>query len=55
MAALFACRRVYQKLINKNELKPTPSHPINSIIKLPAETKNIINPAKIVNKKKNID
>ena len=33
-AALLAKIRVYQKLINKKEHKPTPSQPINNCTKL---------------------
>jgi len=33
-AALLACILVYQKLINKYEAKPTPSHPTNNCKKL---------------------
>lgn len=39
IAALFACIRVYQKLINKKEQIPTPSHPKNNCNKFPALTK----------------
>jgi hypothetical protein len=49
MADLFACKRVNQKFINKNEQKPTPSQPINICKKLSAVTKIII---KKVNKLK---
>jgi hypothetical protein len=42
-AALLANIRVYQKLINKYEHNPTPSHPINICIKLSAVTNIIIN------------
>jgi hypothetical protein len=38
-AALFACKRVNQKLISKYEHKPTPSQPTNSCKKLSADTK----------------
>jgi hypothetical protein len=34
IAALFAWRRVYQKLIKRYEQIPTPSQPRNNIIKL---------------------
>ena len=34
IADLFACILVYQKLINKYEHNPTPSHPKNNITKL---------------------
>jgi hypothetical protein len=34
IAALFACTRVCQKLINKKEHKPTPSQPTKSCKKL---------------------
>jgi hypothetical protein len=34
IADLFACIRVYQKLINKYEHNPTPSQPRNNSIKL---------------------
>jgi molybdenum cofactor biosynthesis enzyme len=34
MAALFACIRVYQKLIKRYEQSPTPSQPRNKITKL---------------------
>ena len=37
-AALLACKRVNQKLTSKYEHNPTPSHPINSIIKLLDDT-----------------
>lgn len=48
-ADLFAWTRVFQKLINKNEHNPTPSHPKNKTKKLDETTnKNI----KIVNKLK---
>jgi hypothetical protein len=39
IAALFAAILVYQKLTNKYEQKPTPSHPKNNCKKLPAVTK----------------
>ena len=39
IADLFACNRVNQKLINKYEHKPTPSHPRNNCIKLSLVTK----------------
>jgi len=39
IAALFACTRVYQKLINKYEHRPTPSQPKNIVIKLSPVTK----------------
>jgi hypothetical protein len=39
MAALFACKRANQKLINKKEDKPIPSHPKNICNKLSALTK----------------
>jgi hypothetical protein len=42
-AALFACNRVYQKLINKYEHKPTPSQPTNKMTKLLPDTKININ------------
>jgi hypothetical protein len=48
-AALLAAVRSVQKLINKNEHKPTPSHPMNNWIKLPEETRTSI---KKVNKDK---
>jgi hypothetical protein len=41
-AALTAKILVYQKLINKNEHKPTPSHPINNWRKLSAVIKTNI-------------
>jgi len=41
IAALLACIRVFQKLISKNEHKPTPSQPKNSCKKL-LEVTNII-------------
>jgi|TARA_B100001250_G_scaffold413773_1_gene449029 hypothetical protein len=44
IADLLACIRVCQKLINKYEAKPIPSHPKNMTIKLSAATKNNINP-----------
>jgi hypothetical protein len=37
-AAFTACVRVVQKLINKNELKPIPSHPKKKITKLSEQT-----------------
>jgi len=49
IAALTAKILVYQKLINKNEHKPTPSQPINNWRKLSAVTKTNI---KKVNKDK---
>ena len=48
-ADLFACNLELQKLINKKEHKPTPSHPKNNIKKLEESTKTII---KKVNKDK---
>ena len=42
IAALVACILDFQKLINKKEHKPTPSHPKNSITKLDDNTKTII-------------
>jgi ribosomal protein S17E len=39
IAALFACKRPYQKLIKRYEHKPTPSHPKNNWKKLSAVTK----------------
>jgi hypothetical protein len=39
IADLFACNLVYQKLINKYEHNPTPSHPINNCKMLSAVTK----------------
>jgi hypothetical protein len=41
-AALLAAIRVYQKLTNKYEHNPTPSHPINNKSKSSADTKIII-------------
>jgi len=49
IAALLACILVYQKLINKYEVNPTPSQPINICTTLSAVTKTII---KKVNKDK---
>jgi hypothetical protein len=49
IAALFACKRVYQKLIKRYEHKPTPSQPRNKITKLSPATNNNI---KKVNKDK---
>jgi hypothetical protein len=40
--AFIADIRVYQKLINKNEQIPTPSHPKNKTHKLFADTKTNI-------------
>jgi hypothetical protein len=48
-ADLFAWILVFQKLINKNEHKPTPSHPKNKTKKFEDETSININ---IVNKVK---
>lgn len=49
IAALFAWRRVYQKLIRRYEQRPTPSQPKKRIIKLfPTINKNM----KKVNKDK---
>jgi len=42
MAAKFALIRVNQKLINKYEHKPTPSHPKNNTKKFPELTNIII-------------
>jgi len=42
IAALVAWTLDFQKLINKKEHKPTPSHPKNSITKLEDKTKTII-------------
>merc|ERR1712148_26667 len=42
IAALLACILVYQKLISKYEVNPTPSQPINICTTLSAVTKNII-------------
>jgi hypothetical protein len=42
IAALFACIRVDQKLINKYEHNPTPSHPKNNIKKLSPSTNTFI-------------
>jgi hypothetical protein len=39
IAALLACIRVYQKLINKYEQRPTPSQPIKSCNRLFPETR----------------
>jgi len=39
IAALFACIRVNQKLINKYDDNPTPSQPKNIWIKVPLVTK----------------
>jgi len=39
IADLFAWSLVLQKLINKKEHKPTPSHPKNKVIKLEDNTK----------------
>jgi len=50
VAAFPACIRVYQKLINKYELSPTPSHPKNKTNKLLAGTKTSI---KNVNNERN--
>jgi hypothetical protein len=47
MAALFAPKRVYQKLMSKNEHNPTPSQPIKSWTRLSALTNKSI---KAVNK-----
>lgn len=41
-ADLLACKRVFQKFINLNEHKPTPSHPIKKIKKLLLVTNTII-------------
>jgi hypothetical protein len=41
-AALFACILVLQKLINKKEQSPTPSHPKNNTKKLEEHTSAII-------------
>jgi hypothetical protein len=49
IAALFACKRANQKLINKYEQSPTPSQPTNICKKLSAVTKISI---KKVNKDK---
>jgi hypothetical protein len=38
IAALLAWKRVFQKLINKNEANPIPSHPKNITTKLSALT-----------------
>jgi len=44
IAALFACIRVYQKLIKRYEQSPTPSHPRNKMTKLsPVTSINIKN------------
>ncbi len=43
IADLLACILVYQKLINKYEHSPTPSHPTNNCSKLSAVTKININ------------
>jgi hypothetical protein len=49
IAALFACKRVYQKLISKYDAKPTPSHPKNNCNKFPEETRiNIKNVNKVM-------
>jgi len=45
-AALIAKTLVYQKLINKNEHKPTPSQPKKSCIKFEEVTKTIIKKVK---------
>ena len=44
IADLLAWIRVCQKLINKNEARPIPSHPKNITIKLSAETRKSIKP-----------
>jgi hypothetical protein len=44
---------VLQKLINKNEHKPTPSHPKNNIKKLEDKTKIHIKKVNIVKYEKN--
>jgi hypothetical protein len=46
MAALTAATRVFQKLISKNEHKPTPSQPKNNIKKLFPVTNKIIKKVK---------
>jgi len=48
-AALFACKRPYQKLIKRYEQSPTPSQPTNIWMKLSAVTK--INIKKVKNDK----
>ena len=53
-AAFTAKKRVYQKLIDKNEHKPTPSHPKNNCKKLSAVTKMIIKKVKRDKKLKNL-
>ena len=52
IAALFACKRVYQKLIKRYEHKPTPSQPRNKITKLSPVTK--VNIKKVNNDKYDI-
>jgi hypothetical protein len=52
MAALFACNRVYQKLIKRYEHKPTPSQPRNKITKLSPVTN--VNIKKVNNDKYDI-
>ena len=42
IAALFAWSRVFQKLINKYEQRPTPSQPRNNITKLSPKTSKSI-------------
>jgi len=53
IAALFAWTLVLQKLINKKEHKPTPSHPKNNIIKLDETTR--IHIKKVNNDKNDIN
>jgi len=52
IAALFACKRVYQKLIKRYEQSPTPSHPRNKMTKLSPVTN--INIKKVNNDKYDI-
>jgi hypothetical protein len=52
MAALFACKRVYQKLIKRYEQSPTPSQPRNKITKLSPVTN--VNIKKVNNDKYDI-
>jgi hypothetical protein len=54
MAPLLAAIRLYQKLINKYEHTPTPSHPTNNCKKLSAVTSTTIKKVKNPKKLKNL-
>jgi len=54
IAPLFAAIRLYQKLINKYEHTPTPSHPTNNCKKLSAVTSTTMKKVKKPKKLKNL-